>query len=124
MPVPGLGSPSPTMPRDENELVGAPGSPGRYSGTTRVVRDDSEFNRLRAGEVLVCPIASPAWSVLFAQAGAVVTDAGSASSHAGIIAREYGIPAVLGTGDATRRLRDGQRVTIDGAAGLVTIETE
>jgi pyruvate,water dikinase len=124
MPVAGLGSPSTKAPRDEHELVGAPGSPGRYSGTARVVRDDSEFSRLRPGEVLVCPIASPAWSVLFAQAGAVVTDAGGASSHAGIIAREYGIPAVLGTRDATRRLGDGQVVTVDGTAGLVTIEIE
>ena len=122
-PAAGLGSPSVTVQRDENQLVGAPGSPGRYSGTARVVRDDSEFSRLRPGEVLVCPIASPAWSVLLAQAGAVVTDTGGASSHAAIIARECGIPAVLGTGDATRRLSDGQLVTVDGTAGLVTIET-
>jgi len=124
IPVAGLGSASTTVGMEEHKLVGAPGSPGRYSGTARVVRDDSEFGRLRPGDVLVCSIASPAWSVFFAQAGAVVTDAGSASAHAAIIAREYGIPAVLGTGDATRRLRDGQLVTVDGTAGLVTIEND
>lgn len=120
VPVAGLGSPSAAPARDE--LVGAPGSPGSYSGAVRVIRDDSEFDRLRPGEVLVCPTASPAWSVLFAQAGALVTDVGGASSHPAIIAREYGIPAVLGTGDATRRLRDGQLVTVDGTAGRVRIE--
>jgi len=123
-PVAGLGSPPVAVPRDEYQLLGTPGSPGRFSGTARVVRDDSEFSLLRPDEVLVCPIASPAWSVLFSQAGAVVTDTGGASSHAAIIARECGIPAVMGTGDATRRLRDGQHVTVDGTAGLVTMETE
>lgn len=64
---------------------------------------------------------SPAWSVLFRQAGAVVTDGGGVLAHAAVIAREYGLPAVLATKDATRRLRDGQVVTVDGTAGVVTL---
>lgn len=100
-------------------LSGVPGSPGRYSGPVRVVRDESEFAKLRPGDVLVCPITSPAWSVLFLQAGAVVTDNGGVLSHTAVIAREYGIPAVLATGDATRRLRDGDLVTVDGSGGVV-----
>jgi rifampicin phosphotransferase len=102
-------------------LRGVPGSPGRYTGPVRVVRDESEFAHLRPGDVLVCPTTSPPWSVLFLQAGAVVTDGGGVLSHTAIIAREYGIPAVLATGDATRRVRDGDQVTVDGSGGVVTI---
>jgi phosphohistidine swiveling domain-containing protein len=102
-------------------LTGVPGSPGRYSGPVRVVRDESEFAKLRPGDVLVCPITSPAWSLLFLQAGAVVTDSGGVLSHTAVIAREYGIPAVLATGQATRRLHDGDPVTVDGARGVVTV---
>jgi pyruvate,water dikinase len=102
-------------------LVGVPGSPGHYSGPVRVVRNESEFANLRPGDVLVCPITSPPWSVLFLQAGAVVTDGGGVLSHTAVIAREYGIPAVLATGEATRRLRDGDLVRVDGSRGVVTI---
>jgi rifampicin phosphotransferase len=104
---------------DATEITGLPGSPGRHTGTVRVIRDESEFQRLRTGEVLVCPITSPAWSVLFTQAGALVTDGGGLLAHAAVIAREYGIPAVLATGDATGRLHDGDAVTVDGTAGEV-----
>ena len=104
----------------DGAISGASGSPGRYTGTARIVRDESQFSRLMPGDVLVCPITTPTWSVLFSQAGAIVTDGGGILSHAAIIAREHGIPAVLGTGDATRRLRDGQTVTVDGSKGLVT----
>jgi pyruvate,water dikinase len=102
-------------------LRGVPGSPGRYSGPVRLVRDEAEFAKMRPGDVLVCPITSPAWSVLFLQAGAVVTDSGGVLAHTAVIAREYGLPAVLATGAATQRLRDGDRVTVDGTAGVVTI---
>jgi len=104
-----------------NEIVGVPGSPGRHTGTVRLVRDESEFPRLMPGDVLVCPITTPTWSILFAHAGAVVTDGGGVLSYAAVIARENGIPAVLGTGDGTRRLRDGQKVTVDGNTGLVQV---
>ncbi len=104
----------------DDVIRGAPGSAGRYTGVVRVIRNESEFRTLRSGEVLVCPITSPSWSVLFTQAGALVTDGGGILAHAAIIAREYGIPAVLATGDATTRLHSGQTVTVDGSAGTVT----
>jgi pyruvate,water dikinase len=100
-------------------LRGTPGSPGVADGLVRVVREASEFGRLRPGEVLVAPYTNPAWTPLFQQAAAVVVDSGGAMSHAAIVAREYGIPAVMGTGDGTRRLVDGTRVRVDGTRGLV-----
>jgi pyruvate,water dikinase len=103
----------------EPGLRGIAASPGRVTGPVRVIRSASEFDRLQPGDVLVAPITTPAWTPLFATAAAVVTDTGGVASHSSIVAREYGIPAVVGTGDATRRLRDGQIVTVDGAAGLV-----
>jgi pyruvate,water dikinase len=112
---------APSTPQDaRDELRGLPASPGRYSGTVRVVHDETEFVRLLPGEVLVAPTTSPPWSVLFLQAGAVVTDGGGVLSHTAVIAREYGIPAVLATGEATRRLSDGDQVTVDGSVGLVS----
>ena len=111
----------PTTPPDaSNELRGVSGSPGRYSGTVRVVRDETEFAKLGPGDVLVAPVTSPPWSVLFLQAGAVVTDGGGVLSHTAVIAREYGIPAVLATGEATRRLSDGDLVRVDGTTGVVS----
>jgi pyruvate,water dikinase len=74
------------------------------------------------GDVLVARITTPAWTSLFAMASAVVTDVGGPLSHSSIVAREYGIPAVLGTGVATQRITSGQRISVDGDAGTVTIE--
>jgi pyruvate,water dikinase len=88
-------------------------------GSVRVVHDASEFGKLRAGEVLVAPYTNPAWTPLFERAAAVVVDSGGPASHAAIVAREYGIPAVMATVEGTQRLVDGQRVRVDGAAGLV-----
>jgi pyruvate,water dikinase len=102
-------------------LTGVGASPGTYTGTVRVIHDDTEFSKLRAGDVLVCPITTPVWSVLFASVGALVTDTGGILSHAAIIAREYHVPAVVATGNATSLLRDGQVVTVDGATGTTTI---
>lgn len=113
---------SPSSRQDgSDELRGVPGSPGRYSGTVRVIRGEAEFAKLRPGDVLVAPVTSPPWSVLFLQAGAVVTDGGGVLSHTAVVAREYGIPAVLATGEATRRLRDGDLVTVDGTTGTVSL---
>ncbi len=103
----------------EHRLRGAAGSPGQHSGPVRVVRAFDGFDRVQPGEVLVCPATDPSWSVLFATIGAVVTEAGGALSHSAIVAREHGIPAVLGIDDATRVLRDGEIVAVDGTAGTV-----
>jgi pyruvate,water dikinase len=104
-------------------LAGLPASPGRASGPARVIRTPEEFDRLQPGEVLIAPVTTPAWTPLFAHAAAVVTDTGSPLAHASLAAREYGIPAVVGTGDATARLRDGQRVLVDGNTGLVEVQS-
>ncbi len=98
---------------------GSPASAGRATGLVRVIRGPDEFDELQPGEILVAPMTAPAWTPLFTRAAAVVTDVGSPAAHASIIAREYGIPAVVGCGDATARLRTGMRVTVDGSTGNV-----
>ena len=102
-------------------VAGAPAAPGRATGPVRVIRGPEQFEELQHGEILVAPLTAPAWTPLFDRAVAVVTDVGSAASHASIIAREYGIPAVVGCGDATVRLRTGMRVTVDGGTGNVEL---
>jgi phosphohistidine swiveling domain-containing protein len=103
-------------------LGGIAASPGRCTGPVRVVMDESEFGKLRPGDVLVCPITSPVWSVLFPSVGALVTDTGGLLSHPAIIAREYRVPAVAATGNATTLLRDGQVVTVDGTTGRIEVQ--
>jgi rifampicin phosphotransferase len=103
----------------ESSVTGIPASPGSYTGPVRVITSEAEFDRLRAGDVLVCPVTSPVWSVLFPSIGALVTDTGGILSHPAIIAREYGVPAVVATGNGTAVLHDGQLVTVDGTAGVV-----
>jgi pyruvate,water dikinase len=106
--------------KSDSALVsGVPASPGRATGAVRVIRGPEEFDDLQPGEILVAPLTAPAWTPLFSRAAAVVTDVGSAASHASIIAREYGIPAVVGCGDATARLHTGTRVIVDGSTGNV-----
>ena len=100
-------------------VTGTPASRGLASGPTRLVRGPEEFGSLAAGEILVCPYTNPSWTPLFQRAAAVVVDTGGLGSHAAIVAREYGIPAVMGTGRGTAVLRDGQRVVVDGSAGAV-----
>jgi phosphohistidine swiveling domain-containing protein len=102
-------------------VTGIAASPGRYTGAVRVVGGEHEFEKIQAGDVLVCPVTSPVWSVLFSRIGALVTDSGGILSHPAIIAREFGIPAVVATGNATALLRDGERVTVDGDAGVVDL---
>ena len=82
---------------------------------------EHQFGKIRAGDVVVCPTTSPVWSVVFPSMGALVTDSGGILSHPAIIAREHGIPAVVDTGKATDTLNDGQRVTVDGDAGVVAL---
>lgn len=110
-----------TEPSPEGVLVGTPASPGRVTGTVRVIRDPSEFPRLQPADVLVCPCTVAAWSVIFPLVSAIVTEVGGPLSHPGILAREFGIPAVLGIDEATTRLCDGQQVTVDGTAGRLEL---
>jgi rifampicin phosphotransferase len=113
-----------TPPVEGNGIQGVGASPGTYTGPVRVILNESEFHKLRPGDVLVAPTTSPVWSVIFANAGALVTDGGGILSHSAIVAREYGIPAAVATGDATSRLTDGQIVTVDGAQGTVRVDGE
>ncbi|MBT2554414.1 PEP/pyruvate-binding domain-containing protein [Arthrobacter sp. ISL-5] len=101
-------------------VSGMPASRGQATGTVRIIRGPDEFGLLRSGEILVCPYTNPSWTPLFQRAAAVVVDAGGIASHAAIVAREYGIPAVMGTGSGTSALQDGQLVLVDGTRGRVT----
>ncbi|WP_304452089.1 PEP/pyruvate-binding domain-containing protein [Nocardiopsis sp. YSL2] len=104
-----------------NALVtGAPASAGTATGTARIILDASDFHRLDSGDVLVCPYTNPSWTPLFQRAVAVVVDTGAVASHAAIVAREYGIPSVMGTGSGTTTISDGDRITVDGGTGRVT----
>jgi len=104
-----------------NVLRGIGASPGRVTGAACVIHGPEEFEQMRPGDILVAKITTPAWTPLFAMASGIVTDVGGALSHSSIVAREYGVPAVLGTGVATRRIRGGQHITVDGERGLVTL---
>jgi len=99
---------------------GIPGAVGIHTGTARIVRSEEDFPRVNQGDVVVCPVTNPSWSVLFGIAGAFVCDAGGPLSHTAVLTREYDIPSVLATGDATKRIADGALVTVDGARGTVT----
>ncbi len=103
-------------------LQGIAGSPGRVSGSLRVICGPQDFSKLKKGEILVAPITNPIWTPLFSVASAVITEVGGILSHGAIVAREYGIPAVMSVAGATRLLRDGQRITVDGNKGLVLLE--
>jgi pyruvate,water dikinase len=102
-------------------VTGSPASAGRYSGLVRVVMGEHDFAKIRPGDVVVCPATSPAWSVVFPSIGALVADSGGILSHPAIIAREHGIPAVVGTGNGTTTLRDDELVTVDGTSGIVEL---
>ncbi|MGC9997592.1 MAG: PEP/pyruvate-binding domain-containing protein [Terriglobia bacterium] len=102
-------------------IKGIGASPGRVSGIARVIHGPDEFHEMHPGDILVAKITTPAWTALFALASGVVTDVGGPLSHSSIVAREYHIPAVLGTGVATERLHSAQRISVDGDAGTVTI---
>jgi pyruvate,water dikinase len=105
-------------------ITGVAASPGYVTAPACVMHGPDDFSRMRTGDVLVAVITTPAWTPLFARASAVVTDVGGPLSHGSIVAREYGIPAVLGTGVATQRIRCGQKITVDGAKGTVVIYNE
>ncbi len=104
-------------------IKGIAASPGRVTGLARVIHGPDEFEQMRPGDILVARITTPAWTPLFSLASGVVTDVGGPLSHSSIVAREYHIPAVLGTGIATGHLSSGQRITVDGDAGTVTVSS-
>ena len=105
---------------DELVLRGLPSAAGQATGRARVILSPQDFANLGPGEILVCPFTDPSWTPLFSLAAGVVSEAGGPLSHAAIVAREYGIPAVLGVGDATVQIRDGDLIVVDGSAGVVT----
>jgi len=112
---------SPAAPSANNVIKGHPGSAGRVEGVVRRINSPDEGDQLQPGEILVASTTNVGWTPLFPRAAAVVTDIGGSLSHAAIVARELGIPAVVGCGDATIRLRTGDRVRVDGGAGVVTL---
>ena len=106
---------------NEHELHGFAASPGVTEGVARVLKSANDIGQIRDGEILVCPVTNPSWGPVFGKIKATVSDIGGTMSHAAIVAREYGMPAVVGTGSATRRIQTGQRVRVDGNTGVVTI---
>jgi pyruvate,water dikinase len=87
----------------------------------RVLRNAADIGQILDGEILVCPVTNPSWGPVFGRIKAAVSDIGGTMSHAAIVAREYGLPAVVGTGQATKRITTGQRLRVDGNRGVVTI---
>jgi rifampicin phosphotransferase len=106
---------------DGTTLRGFAVSPGQVSAPASIIRSPDDFSRMERDTILVCPTTTPAWTPLFSQARGLVTDVGGVLAHGSIVAREYGIPAVLGTGIATTRVRSGQTIRVDGDAGTVTL---
>ena len=104
-----------------NELRGFAASSGIVEGPARIVKSVEEIGRLQKGDILVCQVTNPTWASVFQKIAAAVSDIGGSMSHAAIVAREYGLPAVVGTGTATSRIKDGQRIRVDGGRGVVTI---
>jgi pyruvate,water dikinase len=104
------------------ELRGVPASRGLATGKARLVRGPQDFNKVRQGEIIIAPATTPAWTPLFGAAGGLVTEFGGLLSHSGVVAREYGLPAVLGVPDAMRLIRDGDEITVDGEYGKVTVK--
>ena len=99
-------------------LTGSPASAGVVTATARVILDPVGAH-LEPGEILVAPSTDPGWTPLFLTAGGLVMEMGGSNSHGAVVARQYGIPAVVGVPDATLRLSTGQEITVDGGAGTV-----
>lgn len=106
--------------KSEDILKGVAASPGSVTAPACVIQGPEDFSKMKIGDVLVAPLTTPAWTPLFARAAAIVTDVGGPLSHGSIVAREYGIPAVLGTGGATKRIQNGQLISVDGSSGVVS----
>ena len=113
--------PAHTEQQSGDTIKGIGASPGNVVGTARVIHGPGEFKQMHQGDILVAKITTPAWTPLFALASGIVTDVGGPLSHSSIVAREYHIPAVLGTGVATERIHSGQQISVDGDGGVVTL---
>ena len=120
-PVSNSGTVSNSGPTHEKTLDGTPGSHGVVTAPARIVSGLSAFSDVKPGEVVICSFTDPSWTPLFSIAAGVITEVGGALSHAAIVAREYGIPAVLGVTSARARLVNGDLITIDGTAGTITM---
>jgi pyruvate, water dikinase len=107
--------------QDSNEIRGFAASNGVVEGPACVIKSVEEIGRLRQGDILVCQITNPTWAPIFQKIAGAVSDIGGSMSHAAIVAREFGLPAVVGTGNATSRIKNGQRLRVDGGRGVVTI---
>lgn len=122
-----LGTPSgrfdapPPEQTDPAVLKGTGASPGKAAGPARLIVTPEQFERVQPGDILVCPASNPSWVLLFGIIRGLVTNTGGVLSHAAVVAREFGIPAVVGTGEATQRIREGQWIEVDGSAGEVRI---
>jgi pyruvate,water dikinase len=106
---------------DERTVRGFAASPGVVEGVARVLKNVNDIGLVQEGDILVCPVTNPSWGPVFGKIRAAVSDIGGTMSHAAIVAREYGMPAVVGTGVATKRFRTGQRLRVDGNSGVVTV---
>jgi phosphohistidine swiveling domain-containing protein len=104
-----------------SRLTGIGGSPGAVEGSARVVLTTDDFDDVANGDILVCQMTNPAWVVLFTKISGLVTDSGGMTSHPAVLAREFGIPAVAGTSEATHRVATGDRLRVDGTNGTVDI---
>ncbi|MGH2436646.1 MAG: PEP-utilizing enzyme, partial [bacterium] len=113
--------PPPPEQMDAALLKGTGASPGKATGVARVIAGPEEFERVKPGDILVCASSNPSWVLLFGIIRGLVTNTGGVLSHAAVVAREFGVPAVVGTGEATRRISDGQNIEVDGTAGEVRI---
>lgn len=109
---------------NSDTMVGVPVSPGTITAPASLINSPAEFDQMRPGSILVCPMTNPAWTPLFAHASGLVTDMGGILGHGSIVAREYGIPAVVGTGTCTQRIKHGQQIAVDGDVGTVKLLDE
>jgi pyruvate,water dikinase len=108
-------------PQKTGEVKGLPASPGVVDGIARHVSSIEEFSQVKDGEILVCQMTNPAWVVLFTKIAGLVTDAGGVTSHPAVVSREFGIPAVVGTSNATERIKTGDRLRVNGSTGIVEV---
>ena len=102
-------------------IKGLGASAGVVEGTARIVQSPEQFDQVQRGDILICKMTNPAWVLVFTKIAGLVTDAGGTLSHPAVVAREFGIPAVVGTGVATRKIVTGQRIRLNGADGIVEL---